>query len=83
MLPVISGMGRINTLKTELNYLIEVDVYNSFNALHIDDSMEKRCFLLGSLISGLSYKLTGTSLKLSEKECSATNGEVCKFAFEQ
>ncbi|EFD92885.1 MAG: hypothetical protein BJBARM5_0392 [Candidatus Parvarchaeum acidophilus ARMAN-5] len=83
VLPVISGMGRINTLKTELNYLIEVDVYNSFNALHIDDSMEKRCFLLGSLISGLSYKLTGTSLKLSEKECSATNGEVCKFAFEQ
>lgn len=83
IMPVISGLGRIETLKTDLGYLMEVDIYNSFNALHIDEALEKRCFLLSSLLSTLSYKLTGSSLKLNEKECSALNNEVCKFSFER
>lgn len=82
IISVLSGFGKIKTLKTDLGYLMEVDVYNSFNAMHIDDAIEKRCFLLGSVLSSLSYKITGTMLKLNEKECSAVNNEVCKFSFE-
>lgn len=83
ILPIVSGIGGLQTIKTELGYLTEVDIYNSFNALHIDDANEKRCFLLSSLISSLSYKLTGSTLRLNEKECSAINERVCKFSFEQ
>ena len=82
IISILSGFGKINTLKTDSGYLSEVDIYNSFNALHVDEAIEKRCFLLGSVLSGLSYKLTGTMLKLNEKECSAINNEVCKFSFE-
>ncbi|MGC8533363.1 MAG: hypothetical protein ACP5MV_01900 [Candidatus Parvarchaeum sp.] len=82
IISVLSGFGKIKTLKNNLGYFLEVDVYNSFNALHVDDAIEKRCFLLGSVLSGLSYKITGTMLKLNEKECSAINNEVCKFSFE-
>jgi predicted hydrocarbon binding protein len=82
ILPVISGVGGIELLKTDQGYLSEIDVYNSFNALHIDDSTEKRCFFIAGLMSNISYKLTGTLLKLTEKECSSINNEVCKFSFE-
>ncbi len=82
IIPILSGIGRMETLKTDLGYLMEVDIYNSFNALHIDDSVEKRCFLLSSLLSNLSHKLTGSLLKLNEKDCSAMNNQVCKFSFE-
>jgi predicted hydrocarbon binding protein len=81
IMSILSGFGKINTLKTDLGYFLELDVYNSFNALHVDDAIEKRCFLLGSVLSSLSYKITGATLKLSEKECSAVNNEVCKFSF--
>jgi predicted hydrocarbon binding protein len=82
LMSILSGFGKINILKNEQGYLLEVDVLNSFNALHIDDAIEKRCFLLSSILSSLSYKITGTMLKLNEKECSAVNNEVCKFSFE-
>lgn len=82
VISILSGFGKITTLKNDLGYLLEVDVYNSFNALHIDDAIEKRCFLLGSILSSLSYKITGTMLRLNEKECSAINDEVCKFSFQ-
>lgn len=82
IISILSGFGKINTLKNELGYFLEVDVYNSFNALHIDEAIEKRCFLLGSILSSLSYKITGTMLRLTEKDCSAVNNEVCKFSFE-
>lgn len=84
VMSIISGIGKIETIKTELGYLKDVVVNNSFNALHIDEAIEKRCFLLASLISALSYKLTGNILKLNEKECSAVNNNnLCKFSFQE
>ncbi len=80
IISILNGLGKMEILKTDLGYLMEVDIYNSFNALHIDDAIEKRCFLLDSLLSSLSHRLTGFVLNLSEKECSAINNEVCKFS---
>ena len=82
ILSPLAGVGKIETIKTDQNYLKEIDVKDSFNALHIDNASERRCFMLSGLFSGLSHKLIGTSVKLKETDCSAVNGSVCKFSFE-
>ena len=78
----LTGAGKVNTIKTDMDYIKELDVRESFNALHIDSMSEKRCSMLSGLLSGLSYKLIGTSVKLKETDCSAINGSICKFSFE-
>jgi predicted hydrocarbon binding protein len=82
VLSPLDGVGLITSTKNQFGGLNEIDVYDSFNALHIEASPEKRCFFLSGLFSGLSYNLVGTSLKLKETDCSAINNSVCKFSFQ-
>ncbi len=82
VLPRLAGAGRIDLVKNSIGGLEEIDIYDSFNALHADSLNEKRCFFLSGLLSGLSYPLTGISIKLHETECSSVNNSVCKFSFE-
>ncbi len=82
ILPYLLGTGAINPIMNEYGGLKEIDVYDSFNALHTDTANEKRCFFLSGLIGGLSYRLFGTQLKVVELECSAMNNSFCKFSFQ-
>ena len=81
ILSPLNGIGLITVTKNQFGGLNEIDIYDSFNALHIEPSSEKRCFFLSGLLSGLSYGLVGTTLKLQETDCSAINNSVCKFSF--
>ncbi len=82
VLAPISGIGAIKTIKNEQGNIEEIDVYDSFNALHVDTETEKRCFMLGGIFTGLSYHIFGSNYKLYESDCSSLNNSVCKFSFE-
>ncbi len=79
ILSALIGAGSVGISSTEAGEFESVDIANSFNALHVDEAVEKRCFLLSGLISGLSYRLFNNALTFKENECSAVNGKICKF----
>lgn len=83
VLAPLAGVGFVKSIKNDFGGLQEVDVYDSFNALHVDAETEKRCYLLAGILTGLSYFLLGTNLKLKEADCSSVNNSFCKFSFEK
>lgn len=82
VLSPLAGVGLVQAIKNDFGGLKEVDIYDSFNSLHIDNEVEKRCFLLSGVLAGLSYSLLGTNLKIKELDCAAINNSICKFAFD-
>ena len=83
VLAPLAGVGLVKSIKSNFGGLQEVDVYDSFNALHVDAETEKRCYLLAGIFTGLSYLLLGNNLKLKEIDCSSVNNSFCKFSFEK
>ena len=79
--PVI-GAGRITTVLNDQGNMSEIQVYDSFNALHVDNQLEKRCSLLSGLFSFMSFKLAGYNMTLKEVGCQAVNNSYCTFTFE-
>ncbi|MCL5009956.1 MAG: hypothetical protein M1433_03215 [Candidatus Parvarchaeota archaeon] len=82
VLSPISGLGLIKTIKNNQGSIEQIDVYDSFNSLHIDQENEKRCFMVSGMFTNLSSKIFGSSYKLYESDCSSINNSVCKFSFE-
>lgn len=82
VLSPLAGVGLVQSVKNDFGGLKEIDIYDSFNSLHTDEEAEKRCFLLSGILTGLSYLIMGTNLKLRETDCAAVNNSVCKFSFD-
>lgn len=76
------GAGRIVSVMDNEGRLSGVDVYDSFNALHVDDQLEKRCSFLTGLFSFMSFKLAGYNLNFKEPSCQAVNNANCKFVIQ-
>ncbi len=77
----VMGVGRVTTVLNEQGNMSEIQVYDSFNALHVDNQLEKRCSLLSGLLSFMSFKLAGYNMSLKESGCQAVNNTYCSFIF--
>ncbi len=81
VLAPVAGIGAVKTIKNAQGSIEEIDLYDSFNSLHIDSEVEKRCFMVSGMFTGLSSKLFGSNYKLYESDCASINNSVCKFSF--
>ena len=81
MLSPLMGIGKVTVEKGELGSTKSINIDDDFNSLHIDNNIEKRCFLTASLLSGLSFRLSGSTMNIKETACSAENNGSCVFGF--
>ncbi len=74
------GLTKLNITDAGLE---SIDIIESFNALHVDELREKRCFLISGLLSSLSYGFWGNPVTFKESSCSAVEGDACRFVMSQ